>query len=201
MGTYWFISAFFVMLALGPFINILADNLSRRNTLIITGIIIWITFIWKILNPLTLQYFTDVNYFISIYMVGLVIRRYPDILPNMSFWKVAIIAITCFSICVIGTHLTRIPSHLIKELGYPSNLFIAGNGASPILSVIIGTAIFICMSQTKQPKQNLLGKTIIAISPATLGVYLIHENFIVKNIYGTSYSNFLNLFQSPEKLL
>lgn len=181
MGTYWFISAFFVMMALAPFINVLAEHLTKRNFLLLTGITIWVTFIWRILNPLTLQYFTDIGYFVSLYLIGSVIRRYSELIPTIRFWIVFPVILLCFVLCTVGTHIVRSGAHIITELGYPSNLFTAGSGASPIFAVIIGTVIFIWVTQTKPLEHSsILGRIVLAISPATLGVYLIHENFIVK---------------------
>jgi hypothetical protein len=183
MGTYWFISAFFAVTVLGPFLNTLADSLSKKNLLIFTGILVWITFLWRIVNPKTVMYYTDVGYFSSLYLIGCIIKRYPEILPAIRVWKAGLIVAGSFLVSVCGTQVIKSSPKLITEFGYPPELLIAGPGASPIFAVIAGTAIFLCVAQYAQNKKPSSGRLCAAINmlaPATLGIYLLHENFIVK---------------------
>ena len=181
MGAYWFISAFIATMLLGPFLNVLANSLHKQSLLILIVILIWITFIWKIINPLTLQYFTDIGYFCTIYMIGAFIKNHHTAIPSISTRAMLLLCSLGFLLCVVGTHIVRSDVQLIRDFGYPNNLFTAGTGATPIIAVAMGTIIFVRVAQTKPPiKESHIGTAILCISPATLGVYLIHENFIVK---------------------
>ncbi|KFI46048.1 Acyltransferase family protein [Bifidobacterium bohemicum] len=180
MGTYWFITAFFFMILFGPFLNILFDNLSSKGQLLFVCLTLWTTFIVRLLNP-SLQYFTDIAYLISIYAIGSYIRRNSNSLPRIELWKAALITFGCFIVCAAGTYLIQNSAGLRNTMGLPSNLLTAGPGASPILAVIAGSLIFIWVSQTKAAsKSTTCGSIILAIAPATFGVYLIHENFLIK---------------------
>lgn len=182
MGTYWFMSAFFAMIILGPFMNKLINVLSRNELVLFIGILIWIVFIWRVLNPSTLQYFTDIGYFSTIYFIGGYIRKYENTLPTIKLWQVTLIWIFSYCICVLGTHFIVSRSHILNEFGYPANLFTAGPGASPFLSVIAGCSLFLWVSKLKVPNiDNAITHLILMFAPATLGVYLLHENFIFKN--------------------
>lgn len=193
MGTYWFMSAFFALLCISPFINKLVEVLSKRDFTILIGISIWFVFIWRILNPLTLQYFTDIGYLSTIYLIGAFISKYFAILPKIVLWKVILVGFAAFSICAIATHYIEIARRLSPEFGYPANLLTAGPGASPILSVITGCSIFLWVCKLPSPSLNTIWtRSILSLSPATLGVYLIHENFIIKNYLWKA------VFQLPE---
>lgn len=88
-------SAFCVLILLAPFITILFDQLSKRQTLVLISIMFWMTFVWKLLNP-TNQYFTDVIYLTTIFMIGSFIRRYASEFPKIKIWHLFITIILGF---------------------------------------------------------------------------------------------------------
>lgn len=94
-NAYWFMSAFCVLILLAPFITILFDQLSKRQTLVLISIMFWMTFVWKLLNP-TNQYFTDVIYLTTIFMIGSFIRRYISEFPKIKIWHLLITIILGF---------------------------------------------------------------------------------------------------------
>lgn len=180
-NAYWFMSAFCVLILLAPFITILFDQLSKRQTLVLISIMFWMTFVWKLLNP-TNQYFTDVIYLTTIFMIGSFIRRYISEFPKIKIWHLLITIILGFFVCISCTYFIKSEAFL-SEYGYNANILTAGPGASPIIPVIIATVIFIWIVQREQKQApKLLANFILCVSPATFGVYLIHENFLFKQI-------------------
>lgn len=180
-NAYWFMSAFCVLILLAPFITILFDQLSKRQTLVLISIMFWMTFVWKLLNP-TNQYFTDVIYLTTIFMIGSFIRRYISEFPKIKIWHLLITIILGFIVCISCTYFIKSEAFL-SEYGYNANILTAGPGASPIIPVIIATVIFIWIVQREQKQApKLLVNFILCVSPATFGVYLIHENFLFKQI-------------------
>jgi hypothetical protein len=180
-GTYWFLSAFFVMTLAAPFLNKLLSTLDVRSTGSLIFLLVFITFIWKYINP-NIAYFTDVCYFVTLYVIGASIRRYKDLIPKINLIMTIGAVIFCYLICVIGTHTLSQGYAFITSWGYPGNLFTAGPGVSPIFAVVAGTTLFIWVVQKPDPEneESSISKVINFVSPATLGIYLIHENFIVK---------------------
>lgn len=192
-NAYWFVSAFFVMNLLSPFINRLFNNVSRREYITLTVIVCWITFIWKILNP-QIQYFNDVAYLCAIYMIGTLIRN-SSFSRAVRLWHVIIVVLSCELLCVIGTYIIKSGGSFISQFGYPANLLTAGSGASPILAVVAGSTIFLYVVQIcKKARANetRFSEIVLILSPATLGVYLIHENFLLKPILWRA------VFSNPE---
>lgn len=155
-NAYWFMSAFCVLTLLTPFI-------------------------WKLANPSN-QYFTDVTYLTTIFMIGVFIRRYQPRIPQIRSWQCLLILAIGFFVCIVGTYFIKSNPN-ISEYGYNSNILTAGSGASPIISVTIATIIFIHITQGKTKHiTEPIANFILHVSPATFGVYLIHENFLIKPI-------------------
>lgn len=194
--AYWFISAYFIMTAFSPFINKLMDHLTSAQSWILTVMIIWVTMIWRILNAQS-QYYTDFGYLISIYLIGANIRRYPERLPRIHWYSALICTVISFGLCVVGTHALGRQNSITAILGNPpTNLLTAGPGASPILAVISGAVIFIWVAQihTRNRVDTVWSRLIIALAPSTLGIYLIHENFLIKPLLWDT------VFKNPEPM-
>lgn len=180
-NAYWFMSAFCVLTLLTPFIVILFNQLTEKQAVILITIMIWTTFIWKLANPSN-QYFTDVTYLTTIFMIGVFIRRYQTRIPQIRSWQCLLILAIGFFVCIVGTYFIKSNPN-ISEYGYNSNILTAGSGASPIISVTIATIIFIHIAQGKTKHiTEPIANFILHVSPATFGVYLIHENFLIKPI-------------------
>lgn len=191
---YWFVSAYIIMIALAPFINLIIDNCDFVHMAILLGIVIWVIFIWRLLNPDS-SYYTDYGYVCSIYIIGAMIRRYADKMPKISIPVMIVTIVVCWLACVAGTYFVRSGNFFVSTLHYPPNLLGAGGGASPILSVIIGTVSFLWLAQHTQSvslKNNAMTRVICKIAPATLGIYLVHTNPLLRPIL------FGNLFMIPE---
>lgn len=194
--AYWFMSAYFIMTAFSPFINKLMDHLTAAQSWILTVMVIWVTLIWRMLNAQS-QYYTDCGYLIAIYFIGANIRRYPERLPRIHWYSALICTVISFGLCIVGTHVLGRQNSITALLGNPpANLLTAGPGASPILAVISGAVIFIWITQirTRNRAITVWSRLIIALAPSTLGIYLIHENFLIKPLLWDT------VFQSPEPI-
>lgn len=181
--AYWFMSAFFVMIAFAPFLNILMDHLSRSQSFILVFLFIWVSLVWHILNPQS-TYFTDCGYLISVYIIGAIIRRYPNSFPRIRLYITLIVTACAYCVSMITTHMLSSKNILTESFKYPSNLLTAGPGASPILAVLAGTVIFIWVSQTTttRNRQSPLVRLVLFLAPSTFGIYLLHENMLIKQV-------------------
>lgn len=179
--AYWFVRAYFVMTLLAPYLNRFIGALSEKELLAFTSVCLYITFGWKYLNPQA-GYFTDVLYFLSIYLIAACCKTSSNKLPHITWWMVMLITVVSLAICCAGTHAIRQQGYFVEQMGYKSNLFTAGPGASPLFAVIIGTVIFLYTMQLEQSRDSVIGNFILEIAPATFGVYLLHENFLLKPV-------------------
>lgn len=185
-GEYWFISAFIVMMIFAPLMNLAIKVMNRRQFVSLIGTLIFITFLWKFLNPL-MSYYTDWGYLCSLYLIGAFIRKYPLMLPRKNNLLLPVmVSILCFALCLVITYAVRNSTFLRLTLGYPTNIATAGNGASPILSVVVATVWFMYIEQYCRqvpPSKNNICNVILLLSPATLAIYLLHENPMLKLIF------------------
>lgn len=183
-GAYWFISAFFVMNLLSPTINGLLNSFDTRSVLKITVFSMFITFIWKYINPSN-GYFNDIFYLCTIYIVGYDIRRFFEHIPRFNFVSVLLIFVGSYLSVVLGTRFITSPIACSSGMNYPSNLFIAGPGASPIFGLTAACPAFIYVIQrssdnSKNESRSVYSPLINFLASGTLGVYLIHENMFLK---------------------
>ena len=192
-GEYWFISAFVVMMLFAPFINVVLDSMNRSQVMVLAWMVVFVTFIWKFINP-AMNYFTDWGYLCSVYLIGAIIRRYADTLPKYGFAAVVMISAVCFIACTIVTHTVRNSDLVRVSLGYPINIATAGGGASPLLSVIVAVVSFLYIERRCRktlPSEGVIGQIVLLSSPATLGIYLLHENPLLKTIFWPLFFGFV----------
>lgn len=181
---YWFVGAYIIMIILSPFLNILVDHTDFRGLLKLITILLFIVFIWKLLNP-SIGYFADYGYLCTVYLIGAGIRKYSMRLPHVSFVACLSVFVACWFLCVMGTYAIRSSYTLTQVFGFPPNLLGAGGGASPILSVIPGVCSFLWVVQkrTSDTHDNSLAvKMVRALAPATFGIYLLHTNPLLKPV-------------------
>lgn len=176
---YWFMTAFAVMILAGPFLNMLLDHLTQRQTLLLIAGTFFVVFLWPLINPAS-YYFTDPLYLITLYLIGSYCRRYSESIPRISGLTAVLISCACYLVCVAGSRLVATPG--ARNLGYAGNLFSSGPGAVPFLGVISGIAIFLWVAQktVKPANPGIIGRIVNFLSPATLGIYLLHENWMIK---------------------
>lgn len=181
-NEYWFITAFVVLMLLAPYVNILLNALNKRQTSSLIMLNIAVTFLWKFANP-SIQYFTDVSYLLALYLIGSYIRRYHETIMRISIIQALSVSVSCFALCVLGNYAIEHGITPTRQLQYPGNLFTAGPGASPILSVIVASVWFLYFVQhvtQHSPTLSKTGDAIRILAPATFGVYLIHEHYLLK---------------------
>lgn len=157
-GAYWFISAFFVLNLVAPYVNKLLDDMDGATVRNFAVSFCMVTFVWKFINPANC-YFNDILYLVAVFVI-------------ISFSYLAV---------VVGTRC--VTSETVANLGmsYPSNLFIAGPGASPLFSLLAACPLFIYVVQKGSSfESDWFNRAINAMASATLGVYLIHENMFLK---------------------
>lgn len=179
-GAYWFISAFFVLNLVAPYVNKLLDDMDGATVRNFAVSFCMVTFVWKFINPANC-YFNDILYLVAVYIIGYIVRRYLDQLPSINLITVFVIISFSYLAVVVGTRC--VTSETVANLGmsYPSNLFIAGPGASPLFSLLAACPLFIYVVQKGSSfESDWFNRAINAMASATLGVYLIHENMFLK---------------------
>lgn len=189
-NQYWYATAYITLLIFLPFINTFCSSLTYIELKRFTSALFAVVFVWKLINP-SISNFTDVLYLLVIYLIGCIIRRQVDAGQKpLSFGITFLIVLVCFLFTFLGSFFVRSDNWLTQHFNYPINLFGAGSGASPLFSVIAGSAIFSHVVKSgNSGLSDRINDTIRKIAEYMFYVYLIHLNpyfctLCLNNIYG-----------------
>ena len=180
-GMYWFATAYVVLLVLSPYVNKFFELLSKDDIkkLLSTLLIIWFV-LPTILTGTTLGVTTnsfavnDVGLFITIYLIGALIRKGKvNILLSKGWVTAALFTVACLSIVSMDC------------LGYYYNINILINRSSyftqinSLLTILIAVAFFsFCIS-----RKSFNNQFVNRIASLMFGVYLFHDHPIFSSIW------------------
>lgn len=190
-NDYWFMTMYFVLYLISPMINKIILNTTRKQ---LKQYIILLFVINSILGIFTRGEFFNVELgyslynFIMLYMIGAYLRLYPIRdsyhFKQMSKNKVQVIFITLYILSSISNfvfnYFGRAISGVNEIVSWFGSVFFIQHTAYNNPFVIIGAvSIFIFFEGL-----NINNKKINKIAASSFGVYLIHDNPIVReNLY------------------
>ncbi len=171
---YWFVTNYVLIYIFSPFINEYIKSINRQKHL---NIILLLTIIWSLIPTVTSAnfHFSPLIWFFILYLISAYIRIYPDnFLEKLSLSSfIYIFLLILFSILFLDIAGTK-----INILGRNACYFIKINSL-PLLACSL--SLFIGLKNHKINSYKILN----TISSSTLGVYLIHDNNLVRNILWT----------------
>ena len=196
-GDYWFITMYFILYLCSPMLNIIINNISKKQHL---KIIILLLIIFSILPTITIQtsyYNTNgfsITNFVLLYFIGSYLRLYPIEKSSVfsSFTKnfrkyffLGVYVFLGFVMCMenlLGDVFTNYGG-IIEEIGkimYTS----AGSYDNPI--IIVQSVCYFLFFYSMLFRSKIINK----ISLLVFGVYLIHDHTysrdIMQDIFGIS---------------
>lgn len=170
--NYWFYNTYFVLIIFSPFINILIKNIDREEykKLLLIISIIWV-FIPMIPRFSALE-MSNLTWFIFLYLFSGYIKKYPECISRKSkfyalmsiifFVLIAIIVLICD---ILGVYIKGFQSQF-KDFWKMNSIFV----------FLTSLSMFISFLKWKIGSR----KWINIISSATFGVYLIHDNNLIR---------------------
>ena len=153
---YWFMSTYLVLYALTPFINKLINACSFKELVIL---VVFLYFIQLEIPYVINNFISNVGWFIMLYIIGGMIRLYPNKLTGSLGLMLPVSLITFFMMFLL----------------YPLFGFHLHAMQSPIC-VICAVSTFITFKNIKMKNSRVIN----FISSTTLGIYLIHDNDFVR---------------------
>lgn len=172
--SYWFMSSYLIMLMFMPFINILINNMNKRNHAMLLVLLACISLI-----PL---YFgrnytwNDIIYAIFGYLVGAFISVYRNELKEYKTNLLLASVVLLTLIMLVFNYFASSGSKFARILTWDQQV----HGGIGILPIAIATCIFIVIHRIDMTKiQGFSRKIILKVSKATFGVYLIHEHMFI----------------------
>ncbi len=176
-GKYWFFTAYFGLFLIMPALNYLVEKMPHKRMRVLLFLIV--IFLSVIPTFRQNDIFGTLNgysmmWFIVLYIVGAYLKKY-KVHENAKRYT----GIAAYVICVIITwgvkYLIEIAHSHNTETMFGENILV--NYCSPtILGAAIGLVIFF-----SKINLNKLKKVIAFMSPLAFSVYLIHDNFMIRD--------------------
>ena len=176
---YWFATAYVMMYILSPVLAIAVRSLNRELLRgVIAGLVVLFS-VLKSINPYLIpwdKYGNDVLWFIVLFMIAGYIRRF-GIQASITL-RVLTYILTSILIFVSELILGVIVNKTGK-LEYMLDMLCANNH---ILVLLASVALFTAFIELKTDTINeKAGKIILLFSSSTFGIYLLHENLLVRS--------------------
>ena len=176
---YWFATAYVMMYILSPVLAIAVRSLNRELLRgVIAGLVVLFS-VLKSINPYLIpwdKYGNDVLWFIVLFMIAGYIRRF-GIQASITL-RVLTYILTSILILVSELILGVIVNKTGK-LEYMLDMLCANNH---ILVLLASVALFTAFIELKTDAINeKTGKIILLFSSSTFGIYLLHENLLVRS--------------------
>lgn len=169
-NLYWFMTCFFILYCLSPYINRLVQNISQKEL----GILILILFVTNFVSSIRFMRLVPafgklgqnrVVWFCMLYLIGAYIKLYPNKFTKRlkpELWTlVSVFALYIIKIAVGGFSKTTITYVLFSDF-----------------SLIFAILLFLIFKNIKM--KNI--KCINVIASCMIGVYLFHDNPFIRHI-------------------
>lgn len=176
---YWFATAYVMMYILSPVLAIAVRSLNRELLRgVIAGLVVLFS-VLKSINPYLIpwdKYGNDVLWFIVLFMIAGYIRRF-GIQASIT---VRVLTYILTSILILVSELILgVIVNKTGKLEYMLDMLCANNH---ILVLLASVALFTAFIELKTDAiHEKTGKIILLFSSSTFGIYLLHENLLVRS--------------------
>lgn len=188
-GRYWFITCYLALFLLVPYLNILIHAMGKKQYqgLLILCLLIginyqeWIPF----LTTLSIDRGYGILWFIILYLFGAYIRLYINT-DKIKNWSCFLSLILCIIVNVLFKYHN-------SSIYYR---FMRYNNLDILAASILIFLSFLLLRDDNIP--GFLKRSIQFFSPLTLGVYLIHDNELIRNILWDKLTSlYINVISLP----
>lgn len=178
---YWFATAYVLMYLFAPVLAAGVKKLSKRQLQVIIGLLLLFFSVGKSLSPVLLatdRYGYDFGWFLCLFLVAAYIRLYGIPVYEKKPWGIWIYfgsVLGIWGISSISGYLSRrgLPFAYYTDMPYCYNYF---------LTLIGSVALFYVFSYIRIP-EGRVSSGICRIAGYTFGVYLLHENIAVRELW------------------
>lgn len=191
MDHYWFATAYVLLFALSPVLAAGVKQLSKKQLEIMIGLLLVYFCLFKSISPVLLatdHYGYDYPWFICLFLIAAYIRLYGadqgritigrwhllETAPKSTLIYVGITAFTFILSLVLGVFTEK-----YGKFAYYMDMLFSYNH---ILTLLASIACFSAFLQWK-PKENGMIRMLCKVAPYTFGVYLLHENIAIRNLW------------------
>ena len=181
MEHYWFVTAYMVLYLFIPVLSAGVKHITRKqHQLVIAGLLLYFSIPKTILPVLipTDRYGYDFGWFMCLFMIAAYIRLYGIAFFN-SKKRAVVIYLMVIAVVWAGSLVCGILSQKGLPLAYMMDMFYCYNH---ILVLAASVALFYAFEYMQITNIKTAG-VICKVSPYVFGVYLLHENLAVRNLW------------------
>ena len=181
MDHYWFATSYVLLFMLVPVLALGVKQLSQKQLQITIGILLFYYCVIKSLSPIRLStdnYGYDLGWFICLFLIAAYIRLYG--IPffegkGKSFLVYVICSFEIFGISATAGFICRKTGALkyYMDMPYCYNYFLT----------LIGAVALFYVFKNMEIKENAITTLLCNIAPYTFGIYLLHENLAIRNLW------------------
>lgn len=174
-SSYWFVTDYIILMLVSPLLNMALHSLSKRQLQIL---LIVATIFWSIIPTFTSAKYaeTELLWWFILYIYAGYIRLYADLeKSNRSYRVNLVIALAAFLICAVFACVMTYRWNVTGIERYITEGRTIRAINSPLV-LLFGVEMLIGFAKIP-PHYN---KTVNVIGASTFGVYLIHNNDLVK---------------------
>ena len=181
MEHYWFATSYVLLFMLVPILAAGIKQLSKKQLQIIIGVLLVYYCVIKSISPILLstdRYGYDLGWFICLFLIAAYIRLYGiKCFEEKKKSLLVYMACSCgiFGISAFCGFICRRTGELeyYMDMPYCYNYF---------LTLIGAVALFYVFKQMSI-KENALVSLLCNIAPYTFGIYLLHENIAIRDLW------------------
>ena len=169
----WFITDYILLMIVSPLLNILIKNLDKKlyKSSMFLGVIIWGILPNFIIADLS---FNSFIYFMLIYLIAGYIKKYINI-ENGKKYHNLVLAFLNYFVIIISSIVLIYFGHLFNMPIFTRNSIHFSALQSPFI-LLTGIELLLFFLKLKPFTNKLINK----VASTTLGIYLIHDNFLMR---------------------
>ena len=183
---YWFATNYVLLYILTPYLQLLVKMMSKKQHF---DLIVILLVIWSVLPTLLLgdPGYSNLGWFICMWLTAAYIKLYYDDFRKINIWY----GITCFIGIII---LTQFTYYLGKSSIYiQENIVYLYADLNKIPTVICSIVLFMGFKNLRIQNISIIN----IVSACTFGVYLIHDNRLLRPIIWNEIFKNINYIDSP----
>ncbi len=178
MQHYWFLSVYVLLVIISPLLNRAIAAMNRRQLACVTVLAALPQVLLKSVLPLAFTMDDDgwgILWFVELYLIAAYIRKYG--IPFLNTKRKAVLAY------LAGVLLTWGGGALMNRIYLTTGRF--SDRVNFIYSynhifVLLASVGFFCIFANMKSGEGLLSRLIVRIAPYSLGIYLLHENILIR---------------------
>lgn len=163
---YWFVNSFLCLIAFSPLLNIIINNINKRKH----AFLIFISTI-IVITPILNGSIGNVGFFAYLYFVGAYLKRYCEHITIS--WKTLMMTMILSIAAILASMVFLDMASLHNKIFDHPLFFIKMN--SPFI-IILSVSVFVLFKQIKIKNRRFIN----SVSSLMFGVYLIHDNNLVR---------------------